>query len=224
MESFFNSNFFIALVTLVVGGFAIILYFIQRFNARRDATEVILGELRSAQEQLKKVQEHVARFQAENAPEIEIGLIPSNIVLMPQESWSNYKHIFTRRLDRHVYDAVSDFYEHARSYDQAVGYNNGAFVKNEESIRANTARMAMDIVRDRYKLAPKDFEGDKYEASVEMVTADIERINNVFMKQGVLSYSPRKPIQDARTELSILGNTDLSLAILKLKRMTWRRH
>lgn len=213
---FVNTPTFSSIITFAVGLVALLVYLLQRFNHRRDAAEVILGELRSSKDQLMRIREHVARFKTENQPNVEVGLIPSDIFLMPTESWTKYKHLFTRKLDRHVYDMVSKFYERASSYDQSVTYNNGAFAKNEESIRANLAKMIMQVTID------ETVNGES--PSVESVAARVEAIRKIYMRQSDLEYAPRKPIQDAQTDLSILGDIDLSLAILRLKRLTWRRH
>ena len=49
-HSFVNSSFFLALVTFFVGGIAIFLYLIQKINKKRDASRIILQEIRRAED------------------------------------------------------------------------------------------------------------------------------------------------------------------------------
>lgn len=225
---FFESNLFNELVTIFVGGFIFVAYMVQRWNHRRDAANVILGEIRQAQARLQRIQEHVARFRAENTPEVEVGLIPGEIKLMPIESWSQYKHLFARRMDFPTFDTVSSFFDHAKAYDSAVEYNNGSFTKNEDSLRANIGRMTMETVIKEFNTLPTDTESPTYEADYETairkIVEKVDSIDKAYRRNsGPLTYSPRKPIQDAQAELSILGNLDMSLAILRLKKITRTR-
>jgi hypothetical protein len=224
---FFETNFFSEIVTIFVGGFIFVAYMMQRWNHRRDAANVVLGEIRQAQSRLQRVQEHVARFRTENGPEVEIGLIPSEIKLMPIESWSQYKHLFARRMDHPAFDTISSFFDHAKSYDSAVDYNNGSFAKNEDSIRSNIARMTMDTVTKGFSSLPTDSTSDDYitnhEEKVQEIIKKVQANEAIYRRNISLAYSPRKPIQDAQTELSILGNLDMSLGVLRLKKITWTR-
>lgn len=58
LMSFFNSSFFIALVTFFVGGFAIFLYKRQKSDAKRDAAKIILQEIRRAEGVITEYKEH----------------------------------------------------------------------------------------------------------------------------------------------------------------------
>lgn len=224
---FFESNLFNELVTIFVGGFIFIAYMMQRWNHRRDAANVVLGEIRQAQAQLQRVQEHIARFRVENDPGIEVGLIPNEIKLMPIESWSQYKHLFARRMDHPTFDAISSFFDHAKAYDSAVDYNNGSFTKIEDSIRANLGRMTMDMAIEEFGTLPTDTTIDSYETeheeAVQKIVKKVDAIETLYRRNSTLGYRPRKPVQDAQAELSILSNLDMSLAVLRLKKITWTR-
>lgn len=215
------SNLFNALIALVAGTFAFIVYLVQRSNYRRDAANVILGEIRQAQSQLSAVQEHVARFRNENDLNVEMGLIPGQIKFMPVESWSKYKALFTRRMDQPTFDVVSKFYDHAKSYDAAVEYDNGSFAKNEDSIRTNVSRMTMDMTIKAYEAnLISDPDADNYEDELTKLFKSVNNIDTIFRKNSSLAYNSRKPIRDAQAELSILSDMDMSLAILRLKKIT----
>ena len=186
---------------------------------------MILGEIRQALSQLSSVQEHVARFKHENDPQVEVGLIPGQIKLMPVESWSKYKALFTRRMDQPTFDSISKFYDHAKSYDAAVEYDNGSFAKNEDSIRTNVARMTMDMTIKEYTTSdilknPKD---ENYQSAVDKMVDQVNAIDLLFRKNQSLAYNSRKPIREAQAELSILGDLDMSLAVLRLKKITGTR-
>lgn len=216
-----ESDYFMGLITLIVGLFVFVVYLSRRRDYRKDAANVILGEVRAAQDSLKRVQEHVARFQAENDPLVEIGLLPSDIVLMPDQSWSKYKHLFTRKMDRHTYDSLANFYEKTIAYDRAVSYNNSAFAKNEERIRSNVARIVMDRAVVTFEsLSDKKKPTDEDREKINTMLDDVEDIRALFMSSKVLDYQPRKPVQDAKAQLSVLGNLDLSIAVLRLMKLS----
>ena len=213
------------ILTLGVGTTALVVYFLNRINHRRDAAIVVLGEVQAAQEQLKRVQEHVARFKVDNNADVEIGLIPSQIVLMPTQSWSDYKHLFTRRMDRHVFDSISKFYEITQTYDKSVAYNNGAFAKNEENIRMNIARMSMDkLVETTSEIEDnKTLNDEQRLALMNDYHTRANGIRDFYLQNKAIDYNPRKPMKDAKVDLETLSNIDLSLAILRLKHISWIR-
>ena len=214
-------DYFMGIVTLVVGLFVFVVYWLRRRAYRQDAANVLLGEVRTAQDQLQKVQDHVARFQAENDPDVEVGLIPAHLILMPDQSWSKYKHLFTRKIDRHTYDALANFYEKTVTYDRAVDYNNGAFAKNEESIRSNVARMALDqSITAIDELEDPDIDAPANQERIEQMHREIDSIRTLYLRNKILEYQPRKPVQDAKAQLMILGTLDMSVAVIRLKQLS----
>ena len=54
MIEFFNSSFFIGLITLIVGSVAILIYITQKIDQKRDAANIILMEIRYAEKLIEK--------------------------------------------------------------------------------------------------------------------------------------------------------------------------
>lgn len=105
---FFNSNFFIALITLLVGSFAIYLYIKQKRDYKRDAANIILMEIRYAEKTI-------------NDMKINGVVISLNMEsLLPSNSWFKYNHLFIKNFDRDELDLVNNFYNQCSTIDSAL--------------------------------------------------------------------------------------------------------
>ena len=104
---FFNSNFFIALVTLIVGGLAIYLYLKQKTDKKRDAASLILQEIRYAEQQIRNARSMGANYYFANK-------------LLPTNNWDNNIHLFVNDLDEIEIDLISQFYSQATYLDCVI--------------------------------------------------------------------------------------------------------
>lgn len=92
-----DSNFFVALVTLLVGSFAIFLYIKQKIDYKRDAAKLILQEIRYAEQKIRKYRE-VKSYRLYDR-------------LLPKNSWNDNIHLFIKDLrETQNVDLISDFY------------------------------------------------------------------------------------------------------------------
>jgi len=103
---FFNSNFFIAITTIFVGGFAICLYIKQRKDKKRDAAKLILQEIRYAEQKIRKYRE-VKSYKLYDK-------------LLPTNSWNDNIHQFIKELKETQIDLISDFYAKASYIDTLI--------------------------------------------------------------------------------------------------------
>jgi len=103
-DTFFNSNFFTGTVTFVVGLFAIILYFRQKNDRKRDAAKLILQEIRYAEQIIRIAKEHNYDYYLANE-------------LLPTNSWHKNIHFFIHELKETDIDLVSRFYSHSSYID-----------------------------------------------------------------------------------------------------------
>jgi len=106
LVSFLNSNFFLALTTLVVGGFAIYLYLKQKEDKKRDAAKLILQEIRYAEQKIRKYRE-VKSYKLYDK-------------LLPTNSWNDNIHLFIKELKETEIDLISDFYAKASYIDTLI--------------------------------------------------------------------------------------------------------
>ena len=108
--SVINSNFFIAIVTLFVGGFAIGLYKKQKSDYKKDVALLILQEIRYAEQQVRGSQAFSPN--AENYP-LSSKLLPTN-------SWYKNIHLFVSDFEQQQIDAISRFYALVEYIDRVI--------------------------------------------------------------------------------------------------------
>ncbi|NQV00547.1 MAG: hypothetical protein HQ537_00240 [Parcubacteria group bacterium] len=112
LESFYpgliNSGWFVPLITLLVGSFAIYLYLKKQEDHKREAANIILTEMRNAEKGLEQIR----------------GMGPTDeirkIFILPVNSWIKYNHLFVRDFDRDELDLINDFYSKCTLAEQAV--------------------------------------------------------------------------------------------------------
>ncbi len=109
MYTFFNSQFFIALVTLIVGSFAIFLYLKQKEDYKRQAASLILQEIRYA--------EQLIRASNQGNLGYIYGLAAK---LLPTNSWNDNIHLFLNDLEETEIDLISRFYSKTAYLDVLI--------------------------------------------------------------------------------------------------------
>lgn len=114
---FVNSNFFLALVTLVVGGIAIFLYLVQKINRKRDAARIIVQEIRRAEDIINDYKKTGSYHFAKK-------IIATN-------SWARNIHCFVGDLDNDELDKISDLYSTGEYLDNLVGEISEITLKDE---------------------------------------------------------------------------------------------
>ena len=93
---FFNSSFFFALITLLVGFIAIAIYLRQREEEKRDSASLILQEIRFAENKLRNFN-------------VTFGFNFHDHIL-PTASWHKSIHFFVNQLEENEIDLISSFY------------------------------------------------------------------------------------------------------------------
>lgn len=95
------------LITFTVGGFAIGLYAFQNKDNRRKAAQLILQEIRYAEQ-------HIRNFRDSSNYVFSDKLLPTN-------NWNKNIHLFVKSLSETQLDLISRFYANAAYIDQVVG-------------------------------------------------------------------------------------------------------
>lgn len=108
LESFLNSELFIAVVTLLVGTTAFVLYIRQRRDYKSDAALLILQEIRYA-EQIFRI--------GTNAGSINFPLYGK---MLPTNNWNKNIHLFLKDLEETELDLISRFYSMSAYIDSLV--------------------------------------------------------------------------------------------------------
>jgi len=96
------------LITLLVGGFAIGLFYKQKVEKKRNAAQLILQEIRYAEQIIRN-----ARTQAGGNYSLADRLLPTN-------SWNENLHLFVKDLKESQIDIISRFYSQAQYLDVVI--------------------------------------------------------------------------------------------------------
>src|SRR3989338_6744253 len=100
MLDFLNTDIFVSLSTLLVGGIAIYLYLKGKKDHKRDAARLILQEIRYAEEQMRN------SGRGSRGYSLTARLLPTN-------SWNDNIHLFTKDLKETEIDMIGEFYSKA---------------------------------------------------------------------------------------------------------------
>ncbi|HSE61811.1 MAG TPA: hypothetical protein VLA88_05975 [Candidatus Saccharimonadales bacterium] len=189
---FFDSNFFVAFVTLLVGAVAYILYRIQRRDRKREIANIILLEIQSAERKLKLIRKSLNQ---------DPPTLPNDLRLLPVESWSANNYLFIRDFDRDAWDAIADFYDKCQLIDETIKFNNASFWNDIEQIRSNKQRLLADFANN----AARKLKGavDNVEDGDAQVLEEFndltEKFDRIYMsRQSRFGYAPNKPVNDAK--------------------------
>jgi len=101
-----NSNFFIAIVTLIVGGIAVYLYGTQKRDAKIDAAKIILQEIRRAEDVIAKYKEQ--------------GNFQFTQKIIANNSWGKNIHYFVNDLTQDELDKISNTYSVGEFLDKVI--------------------------------------------------------------------------------------------------------
>lgn len=190
--NFFDSNFFVALVTLSVGSAAYIIYRLQKRDAKREAANIILLEIQGAERKLQQIQKSLKK---------DPPTLPNDLRLMQTESWSRLNYLFIRDFDRDEWDSLTDFYNKCQLIDETIKYNNSSFWNDVEQIRSNKQRLLADYAGAAAKKLTGTVDNvTKEDAETVKAFDDItEKFDKVYMgKQGRFGYTPNKTTDDAK--------------------------
>lgn len=101
-----GSNFFVAFITFLVGTFVIYLYIAQKNDHKRDAANIVLMELRHAENIID---------QTKGGEILEVSQ-----ALLPTNNWTKYNYLFIGDLDRDELDLINNFYNQCELIDKAA--------------------------------------------------------------------------------------------------------
>lgn len=190
--NFLNSSFFVALVTVIVGFVAYILYRLQKRDRKREAANIVLLEIQSAERKMQQIQKSLKR---------DPPSLPNDLRLMQTESWSRLNYLFIRDFDRDEWDSVTDFYNKCQLIDETIKYNNSSFWNDVEQIRSNKQRLLADYANKAAMglTGTVDNVTKADEAVVKKFDDITEKFDKIYMgKQGRFGYTPNKTTDDAK--------------------------
>lgn len=212
--NFFDSNFFMALVTLIVGVVAYVLYRLQKRDRKREIANIILLEIQSAERKLRLIRKSLN----EDPP-----TLPNDLRLLPIESWSANNYLFIRDFDRDAWDTLTDFYAKCQLIDETIKFNDTSFWNDVEQIRSNKQRILADYAYNgakKLKGSIEKVEDDDAEVVAEFNDLS-EKFDQMYMsKQGRFGYTPNKTINDAKVYIDQVDRRISQSAVgIKLKKL-----
>lgn len=110
--TFFNSNFFVALSTIITVAGAVWAYKLQKIQEKRQIARLLVSEIRKAEIGIEKLVEH--------ASDVEFPVI----TVLPQNSWNEYSHLFTGDFNQDDSIQINNFYDIAREIEYIVRRGN----------------------------------------------------------------------------------------------------
>lgn len=105
-QNFVSSNFFVALITLIVGSIAICLYLVQKIENKRDSARTVIQEIRRAEEIIEDYREN--------------GSYQFTKKIIATNSWSKNIHHFVGDLDNDELDKISELYSTGEYLDHII--------------------------------------------------------------------------------------------------------
>lgn len=134
---FWDSNLLLVIATAVAGAVTYYIYAKQRIDRKKDAANIILLEIKRAEQKLKEAKQLI----------LKDDKMPETIFAMKTANWSKYSYLFVRNFTAEEWNIIDEFYEKCSLYDEAVKYSNSFFRKNEEQIRINLQHALADYTQ-----------------------------------------------------------------------------
>ena len=106
MENYLNSNIFTGLATMITALIAIVLYYWEQKKKKRDASKIIVQEIRRAEDIINEYKEH--------------GAYKFTKKIIATNSWAKNIHLFVGNLDQDELDKVSNLYSTGEYLDSII--------------------------------------------------------------------------------------------------------
>jgi len=187
---FLNSNFFLALTTAIVGAVAIFLYIKQKKDKKRDAANIILMEIRKAEQIINNYKKHG----------VVIGVTMNKI--LNQNSWNRYNYLFINYLDRDELDLINNFYATCSKLDNTIEQLDTSHQLREKS---NAVHSTLSLIA-KDAISKADFQDKKS-----------KYLGNIL--EDGFSFNANALIDSVTKELSSLGFVTTTTVGAKLKKI-----
>lgn len=196
---FINSNFFIAVVTSVVGSIALFLYLKQKSDEKMQAARVLLIEIRSAEERITQIKNMMSGGDKDDFP-----------MVFTTSSWKKYSHLFISDFDQDELKLINNFYDYGELLEEFCKRDNNFFwIRTEERARVVENFSATLILSN---------EKDKSKEGEDISKEIIEKISN----HNLGGYAPQKTILKIKTyadKISYITITSVGEKLKKLAKM-----
>lgn len=204
--SFLNSQFFIALITLLTGSIAYGIYRKQRMDAKRDIANSILSEIQYAENALERVKDYIRDT---DKSDISIQIIQQN-------TWTTYKHLFASDFDRDEWKCINNFYNNALLLDETLKQSNTVFNDNAAAIRTNMQRVVADLI----EVTVVNMNASNLEENLKSLNEKLGYFSSLYEeKKSDFIFTPAKYLNDAKRTLEDIKPISTSTAGARLKKL-----
>jgi len=199
-----NSTGFQTAVALLVGAFIFVQRLINQRDELKNAAQLILIDIQSAERKIKNVKGRLIE-----------GVLESDVSIINSDSWALYRHKLASFLDRDEWDDLDSFYDKASLLDSTIKYNSQMFRNDVEQIRINKQRAAADFAIDTVN----NIGGDSGKEDIaEVFSSKVKVYDTLYMgQQGAMSYTPSRVVDDANKYINSMPDIMNSPALSKLK-------
>lgn len=208
--NFVNSQFFIALVTLIAGLTAWFVYQRQRNDKKRDIANSILSDIQYAEKAVDRVRNYIRDTDKSDV----------SVQIIQQNSWVTHKHLFSSDFDEDEWNAINNFYSNALLLDGTLKQSNAVFESNAAQIRANMQRVVADLT----EITVINMTADNLEQSLKSLNEKLSYFNNIYEdKKNEFTFTPMKYLNDAKRILEDIKPISTSTAGDRLKKLARKR-
>ena len=189
-----NSSAFLGTITLLVGSSAIYLYTKQKKDYKRDAANIILMEIRHAEnmiEQLKKG----------SSTSMDTPLLPNN-------NWNTHNYLFIKDLDRDELDLINNFYNQCLLIDKALPQLNINFQLEQKSNHIHNTLVQMALSESKVS--------DDEKTNIHSFNQKKQRFLKIIENDGH-AFAPILPREKINMALGGIDKITTSMAGNKLK-------
>ena len=102
----FLSKNWVNLSLVIVGSFAMIIYKLQERKKIIEAASLIITQIDELMERLIEIPTYIVNGLLNDTAFYE------SLILMEQNYWNEYKHLFVRKMDKESYNAINKFYDY----------------------------------------------------------------------------------------------------------------
>jgi len=192
MKDFLNSNFFIALVTLLVGSVAIYIYKKQQKDTKRNAANTVLLEIANAEQIIESAKLKISETRRAGRTQI-----PEHHYVLPTESWSKYKSLLSKDFTKEQWDRISKFYNDCQLFDETVAYNDNMFINDTVEIRKNVHQGIYKYAAEYAEKITEEKDPSKKEDIINEFKDKKNALSLILTSSEYMYiYSPSKPVND----------------------------
>ena len=202
INDFLSSDLLAALATLIVGGVAIYLYIRQKRDYKRDAANILLMEIRSAEKLISSAKQGTP--------------LSADTPLLPTNNWVKNNYLFIKNLDRDELDLINNFYNQCGIIDKSLYQLSIANQLEQKSnwIQGKLVDMAFDSIHNiSLVLGGTDLDSVRSQYNIQR-----NNFLNIISHEGYV-FSPDNPREELNKALNNIQMITTSSVGSKLKKI-----